>query len=322
VRARLAVLSEIPDEWEAALARWTRLNAPLKRDVDGVMAPDGADELMLYQTVIGAWPLDLAPESGEALDAYVRRLQAWQEKALREAKRHTQWAAPNEAYEAAARDFLAQLFDLERPARLAFELAEFAGRIASAGALNGLAQTLLRLTCPGIPDLYQGTEFWDLSLVDPDNRRPVDYDARRRALQAAQSPDRLLRHWKDGAVKQRLIARTLAFRARSPELFQAGAYQPLRVEGGQAEHIFAFLREHEERAALVVAPRLAARLPGVADRPLVESTFWQGTSLLLPRRIVGRFCTNALGGAELGPAGRLSLEQVLATFPVALLEVQ
>ncbi len=322
MRARLAVLSEIPDEWEAALIRWMRLNAPLKREIEGSAAPDAADELMLYQTVIGAWPLDLSPDDRPALDAYAERLQAWQVKALREAKRHSEWSAPNETYEAASREFLTQLLDPDRPARLVYELAEFAGRIAPAGALNGLAQTLLRMTCPGVPDLYQGTEFWDLTLVDPDNRRPIDYHARSVGLDTDPGLPSLVRDWKTGHIKQQLIARTLRLRARSASLFLSGGYLPLRVEGGRADHIFAFLRAHEDRAVIVVAPRLAARLPGVAERPLVDSSVWRGTFLHSPRKFAGRSCKDALGGAGVGAAGRLQLEKILATFPVALLEVQ
>ena len=322
MRARLAVLSEIPDEWESALARWTRLNAPLKREIDGTPAPDSADELMLYQTIVGAWPLDLSPDDRPALDAYVERLRSWLEKALREAKRHTEWAAPNIEYEAACQDFLTQTLDPERPARLAYELADFAARIAPAGALNGLAQTLLRMTSPGVPDLYQGTEFWDFSLVDPDNRRPVDYAARREALEEAASTSALLELWKDGRIKQLLIARTLALRARLPDLFAAGGYHPLAVEGDLADHIFAFLRVHEDQAVIVATTRLAARLPGVAEGPLVTSSAWQGTVVLPPRNLRGRCCLDVLGGAEIRAAGRVQVEKVLATLPVALLEVQ
>ena len=322
VRARLAVLSEIPEEWESALARWTRLNAPLKREVDGMLAPDAADELMLYQTLVGAWPLDLSPDDRQALETYAQRLEVWQEKALREAKRRSEWVAPNTDYESACRDFLTQLLDPERPARLVYELADFAARIAPAGALNGLAQTVLRMTSPGVPDLYQGTEFWDLSLVDPDNRRPVDYDARRVALAAEASPSDLLESWKDGRIKQLLIARTLALRARVPDLFMVGGYQPLRIDGGLSEHIFAFVRMHEEQAVIVAATRLAARLPGVAEKPHVARSAWEGTAVLLPRKLAGRLCLDALGGLGIGTAGRLLVSEILATHPVALLEVQ
>jgi (1->4)-alpha-D-glucan 1-alpha-D-glucosylmutase len=278
---------------------------------------------MVYQTLVGAWPLDLSPDDRPALEAYAARIQAWQEKALREAKRRSEWVAPNIEYENTCRDFLVQILDPERAARMVYEIADFARRIAPAGALNGLAQTLLRMTAPGVPDLYQGTEFWDFSLVDPDNRRPVDYDARRAALAAGESPPALLDSWKDGRVKQALIARALALRARMPELFIAGGYQPLRVEGRLSDHIFAFVRTHEGHVVIVVASRLAAPLLGVAGRPLVDPSAWQATAIHLPRNLAGRDYVDALGGSGIaGTAGRLQVEDVLAAFPVALLEVR
>ncbi len=188
-RARLAVLSEVPGEWEAALGRWTRLNASLKRDLDGP-APDMADEVMLYETLVAAWPFGLQPTDREGLDAYRERVSAWFQKAMREAKRHTGWAAPDEEYEAAAQNFLACVLDPDRASNVVTEIAAFAARIGPPGAVNGLTQMLLRLTTPGVPDLYQGTEYWDLSLVDPDNRRPVDFAAREASLDAGEAPRR------------------------------------------------------------------------------------------------------------------------------------
>lgn len=321
-RARLAVLSEIPGEWQAALARWTRLNGPLKREVGGGPAPDGADELMLYQTLVGAWPLGLTPHDRAGLGHYAARVRAWQEKALREAKRHSEWAVPNAEYEAACRDFLAQLLDPDRPARVVWELAEFAARIAPAAAIGGLAQAVLRLSCPGVPDLYQGTEFWDFSLVDPDNRRPVDYAARRAALAAEADAPALLHDWRDGRIKQFVIARTLALRARNPNLFQAGEYRPLRVEGSRADHIFAFVRAHGGHAVIVATTRLAAHLPGVAERPLVSIPAWEGTVVLPPRYAVGRAFHNALTAATGTISGRLPVTELLADLPAAVLEVR
>ncbi|MBV9734551.1 MAG: malto-oligosyltrehalose synthase [Acidisphaera sp.] len=328
VRARLAVLSELPEEWEAALHRWMRLNAPLRREIGGTPAPDAADELMLYQTLIGAWPLDLAPDDAEGMRAYIGRVQAWQEKGLREAKRRSEWAAPNAEYETACRDFLTQMLDPARPTHVAQDMVEFVRRIAPSGALNGLIQTVLRLTSPGVPDLYQGTDFWDFSLVDPDNRRPVDYAARQAALNGGQAPAELLGAWQDGRVKQVVIARTLAFRARVPRLFAEGSYQRLRVEGPLAGHVFAFARVHEGRAAITVASRLAARLAGTAGLPRVDPAAWQGTLIASPRSLAARACldvlrVDALGGpAEAGMTGRLLVADVLSALPVAVLELR
>jgi (1->4)-alpha-D-glucan 1-alpha-D-glucosylmutase len=328
-RARLAVLSEIPAEWESALARWMRLNAPLKRDLDGP-APDAADEVMLYQSILGAWPLDLAPDDEAGLTAFRERIAAWQQKALREAKRHSGWAAPNEAYEQAAQDFLAGVLDPSRPARVVHEIHNFVQRIASPGALNSLSQLVLRLTSPGIPDLYQGTDFWDFSLVDPDNRRPVDYEAREQALQAAISPTNLLVAWRDGRVKQAFLHRILALRARQAQLFAQGNYQPLRLDGPAADHAIAFARQHGEQTVITLCARLSARI--VSDGvPMLPADFWKGTFLYVPRSLSGHELTDVLradprGRAGASPSltvqsGRLRLDHLLAALPVAVLEV-
>ncbi len=321
-RARLAVLSEIPGEWEAALQRWTRLNASIRRDLDGP-APDAADEVMLYQTLVAAWPLDLQPSDIEGLAAFETRVAGWLEKALREAKRHTGWAAPNAEYESACRNFLASLLDASRSADMVGELCRFANRIAPAGAVNSLTQTLLRLTSPGIPDLYQGTEFWDFSLVDPDNRSPVDFPAREAALEAAGAPAALLEDWQDGRVKQSIIHRALALRARSPGLFTIGSYVPLRLEGEFADHALAFARVHEGRAAIVVATRLSLGVDPTLDAPLVSMTNWKDTAILPPRSLVDRRLVHVLDdeGDEMSTT-RIPLARVLARLPVALMELR
>ncbi len=321
-RVRLAVLSEIPSEWEAVLQRWTRLNASLKRDLDGP-APDAADEIMLYQTLVAAWPLDLVPTDVEGLAAFENRVAGWLEKALREAKRHTGWAAPDADYEGACRAFLAGLLDASRSANMVGELAGFAGRIATAGAVNSLTQTLLRLTSPGIPDLYQGSEFWDFSLVDPDNRRPVDFPAREAALDAAEDPASLLQTWRDGRVKQAIIARTLALRSRSPDLFTIGSYLPLRLEGPFADQAVAFARVHEGQSVIVVGTRLLMGVDPSAETPLVDAGNWRETVVLLPPSLVDQQLVHILGkGDETMSTARLSLARVLARLPVALMELR
>jgi (1->4)-alpha-D-glucan 1-alpha-D-glucosylmutase len=321
-RMRLAVLSELPDQWEAALARWTRLNGPLKRDLDGP-APDNADEIMLYQTLVGAWPLGLAVEDRAGMASFIERVAGWQQKSLREAKIHSGWAAPNQAYESACQEFLVQSLDPDRSSHVAQDIAAFAMKLAPAGALNSLGQTLLRLTTPGVPDLYQGTEFWDFSLVDPDNRRPVDYPARAAALAEAASPADLLPQWQDGRVKQAIIARALALRTASGNLFAGGEYLRLKAEGAHSGHILAFARVHEERAAVTIVTRLAAGLAGVGSLPLVDSDAWADTCVVLPRRLLGRRLVDVLGGAEeTRGTSRLFMRVILQRLPVALLEVR
>ena len=319
-RVRLAVLSEIPGEWQGMLQRWIRLNASLKRDIDGP-APDAADEIMLYQTLVAAWPLSLTADDGESLAAFGKRVFGWFEKALREGKRRSGWAVPNVDYEAACRAFLDACLDPGRP--LAGELASFAGRLALPGTVNGLSQTMLRLTSPGVCDLYQGTEFWDFSLVDPDNRRPVDFPARERALTALDDPADLMPDWRDGRVKQGIIARALAVRARDPRLFTTGSYTPLQAEGPAAHHILAFLRSYEDTTALVVVTRLPVSVGLANDLPLASPSHWHETRLNLPKNLTGRSLVDSLGSmreAEIMSA--MEIGPLLSRLPVALLEIR
>ncbi len=321
-RVRLAVLSEAPDEWEAAVGRWMRLNAPLRKDLDGP-APDAADEVMLYQTLVAAWPPTLLPQDRPGMTAFEDRVAGWLEKALREAKRRTGWAAPDQEYEGACRAFLAGLLDPERSMDMAGELAAFAMRIASAGIVNGLSQTMLRLTCPGVPDLYQGTEYWDFSLVDPDNRRPVDFPARIASLDAGASPAELMEHWRDGRVKQSVIARALACRAGSPALFKEGAYVPLQVEGPHAASVLAYARVHVDQAAVIVVTRLPLAVEPGLTRPIVTCSRWEETAILLPRSLLDRRLWNVLAnGEDVMGTERMAVSQLLGELPVALLAMR
>jgi (1->4)-alpha-D-glucan 1-alpha-D-glucosylmutase len=276
-RTRLAVLSENADWYAEQVERWQQLSAPLKT---GETVIGAGDELMLYQAILGSWPFAL--EGEEAFEAYAKRLTQWQEKALREAKLHSSWSAPNEAYETACRTFLQGLLLSPDAVALRQSIGATANRIAPAGALNSLAQTLLRMTVPGVPDLYQGTEFWDFSLVDPDNRRPVDYPARERALRESTPLTELLAHWQDGRIKQALIAQVLMLRNQYPALFSEGRYQPLEVIGDRAAHVMAFAREREDMRAIVVVPRLPAELLGTAQTPFINAAHWGDTRIILP----------------------------------------
>ena len=322
-RARLAVISEIPDEWDAAVQRWIRLNAPLKRDLGGP-APDACDELMLYQSIVGAWPLGLSADDRAGVAALRDRLAGWQEKALREGKRHSGWAVPDEAYEQACRGFLDQVLDGERASHVAQDIAAFVERIAAPGVVNSLSQMLLRLVSPGVPDLYQGTEFWDFSLVDPDNRRPVDFEARQAALAAAAAPAELLALWHDGRIKQSILSRALRLRDRASGLFTHGSYQPIKIEGPAAAHVIGLARIHEGYAALAFVPRLPATL-GVSGAPSIPIAALRATVAVMPRQFIGRRTFDALShknGAGREITGKLRLDEVFATVPVALLEVR
>jgi (1->4)-alpha-D-glucan 1-alpha-D-glucosylmutase len=281
VRARLAVLSELPQAWSESVRKWISQHQPLRADLgNGQFAPSAPDQAMLYQMIVGAWPLDLAPEDHDGLKAYAERVAEWQQKAWREAKRQTSWVTPNAAYEDGCRAFLMQLMDGARCAPFIADLRTWVDRLALPGICNSLAQTVLRLASPGVPDLYQGAEFWDLSLVDPDNRRQVNYAARRAALAASEAEagfDPM--SWRSSQVKQPLIQRVLKLRAAEPALFEQGDYLPLQARGAQAEHVLAFLRRHQGRTLLVAALRLPTR------GPLPGSDGWGDTVLLLPQAV-------------------------------------
>jgi (1->4)-alpha-D-glucan 1-alpha-D-glucosylmutase len=285
VRARVALLAEMPDRWAAEVRQWRQLNAP-KRTGEW---PDANSEYLLYQTLVGAWPID-----GDRLWAYL-------EKAVREQKVHTSWTDPAAGYEQALRDFAVRcLADRKFVRRLEALLAE----LTPAWQLTSLAQTLLKLTCPGVPDIYQGTELWDLSLVDPDNRRPVDFELRRELLARARSANaaEALAGLDEGLAKVWLIQRTLRLRRRRPELFgPSGRYQPLHATGSRAGHVVAYARGGE---AVVVVPRLVYRLAGR----------WGRTALALP---AGEW-QDEFSGRRLG-GGRVQVASLLADFPVALL---
>ncbi|MEQ4311998.1 malto-oligosyltrehalose synthase [Pseudomonas syringae] len=276
-RTRLAVLSECAPWYAEQVERWRQLAIPLKGEESAISA---GDELMLYQALLGSWPLDLEGEA--AHEAYAQRMVQWQEKALREAKLHSSWSAPNQAYETACREFLQRLLLAPEALGLRQSLSATANRIATAGALNSLAQTLLRLTAPGVPDLYQGTEYWDFSLVDPDNRRPVDYAARQKSLAQDISAAELLEHWQDGRIKQALIARVLNLRADHPTLFSEGKYIPLEIKGSHADQVMAFARETQGVRAIIVVPRISSELLGTAQTPLINAANWGDTRIVVP----------------------------------------
>jgi (1->4)-alpha-D-glucan 1-alpha-D-glucosylmutase len=237
-RARLLALTELPGEWTSAVARWKILNAPHLVVAGEMRAPSATFEYMLYQALLGAWPLD--PHD----DAFVERMQAYALKAAREGKQETSWLNPNEAYEAGLHSFIARILDRSVAAEFLSSLDTFAHRIALLGALNSLSQLTLKATLPGVPDFYQGTEFWDLSLVDPDNRRPVDFAERAAALASAETPDweRLAQNWSDGRVKLAWTRQLLKLRTELAEVFAHGDYQPLEVSGPHRDHVIAFVR--------------------------------------------------------------------------------
>ncbi len=330
LRARLAVLSEVHEEWAVAVRRWSRLNAPFHRELERVVAPEPATETMLYQMLVAGWPPGLASTDAKGVMGFAERIAVWQQKALREAKHYTAWVAPDEAYEGACRDFVFKILDPARASRVVDEIAEFAARIGPAGAIGGLSQSLLHFTCPGVPDLYQGTDRWDFSLVDPDNRRPVNYVVREAGLAAADAPLEVqLAAWHDGQIKQTLIMRALAFRLVHASFFAEAHYLPIIVEGPAAGYVLAFARylkqsgpghaTRDQMVAIVAVTLHAALLAPDARTVQLSGDVWDGTELVLPKRWSALAFRDALSGAEHAGAARLAVGKVLATLPVALL---
>lgn len=284
VRARINVLSEIPDEWRAAVFRWRELNQP-----NGAITPD--EEYLFYQMLLGTWPISL------------ERIQWYMTKAMREAKLHTTWPRPAADHEKPGMDFIARALNNKN---FLADFEPFQKRIARLGLINSLSQTLLKIAAPGVPDTYQGTEIIDLSTVDPDNRRPVDYDRRRQLLEAStgnsSDPD---------AMKMRLTIRGLNARRELAPLFSAGEYHPISVSGENANHVFAFARRYAGRRAICIIPRLIAKVP-------LETAGWSETSLALPAEFSDNY-RNILTDEQVDLSKTRAMDNLLKEFPVVLL---
>jgi (1->4)-alpha-D-glucan 1-alpha-D-glucosylmutase len=289
VRARLAVLTEMPGQWKSVLHRWARRNAQYKTG----KWPDKNTEYFLYQTMIGAWPIG------------ADRLLPYMEKATREAKQQTSWTQQNKEFEDALRNFIKRILDSKE---FIAEVESFVRRVTSPGRINSLAQTLIKLTAPGVPDTYQGSELWDLRLVDPDNRTPVDYEVRQAMLAELESgmeAEEIVKRMDSGMPKLWVTHRALCLRREKPEWFGANAaYTLLTVEGARKEHLVAYLRA--TRVATLV-PRCTVRL----------GSSWAGTTVDLPQ---GNW-KNVLTG-ELLNGGRQRIQTMLQRFPVALLTME
>jgi malto-oligosyltrehalose synthase len=315
LRARLAVLSERAHAWTDKVSRWIDGSAALR--TDGM--PAVADIAMLLQMIVGAWPLELALDDGASRATFARRLVGWQEKALREAKLRTSWTDPDRPYEDAARAFVMGLVGGDVLPDLLGDIFAFVQEIAAAGAVNSLTQLLLKLTAPGMPDLYQGTDAWDFSLVDPDNRRPVDFASRRKTL-GTQDVLSALERWRDGGLKQAIIARALALRRVLPEVFLAGTYEPVTAEGPMAEHVVAFIRRHGDDMVLTVGPRLPTPLLTAADQLMLDAASWQGTTLRFTENVA---LTNLFDPDAAALVERnVAVHRLLSRVPIALLSTR
>ncbi|HKH32740.1 MAG TPA: malto-oligosyltrehalose synthase [Beijerinckiaceae bacterium] len=314
-RARLLALSEMPEAWASAVGDFLASTEPLLKELEEIRAPDANDRYMLLQTLLGAWPNELLSDSPvpAAVESFRERIEGYARKALREAKRHTSWVNINAAYEEAASDLIGAL--LAPGSEFLGRLRPLARRLAYAGMITGLSRTVLKCTLPGVPDTYQGAELWDLSLVDPDNRRPVDYAARATALENLDDLRELLPHWSDGRIKQRVLTRLLRDRTEAAGLYADGGYEPLVAEGERARHVVAFRRAVGDRDLIVVVPRLAARLLDQESPPLGPE-IWGDTLVRAP---AGRRRDVLTGAETLCGDGGLGVGELFAALPIAVL---
>lgn len=321
VRARMNVLSEIPEAWQKQVQTWSELNRRHKVRNKGAEFPDRNDEYAFYQTLIGAFPFDELE-----LASFTDRVKDYMLKAIREAKVYTAWLRPNPNYENACLNFVDAVLERSKQNRFLQEFLPFQKRIAFYGILNSLSQTLIKITSPGIPDFYQGTELWDLSLVDPDNRRPVDFALRQKYLTEIQQHiqadlsgfiPRLLETKEDGRIKLFLTIQALKTRTTYLEVFQQGTYIPLEVEGKFQDHIFAFARRTDQTTSITITPRFYTSLVEPDTYPIGEQ-IWSDTCLKLPTETSSTW-RDTITNQTIQANGSLSIGQALQHFPVALL---
>jgi (1->4)-alpha-D-glucan 1-alpha-D-glucosylmutase len=328
VRARINVLAEMPEEWGRRVRHWTDLNRRHRVEIeDGVMVPDANEEYLLYQTLIGAWPIE--PVGKDEYATFVDRIQAYMNKALHEAKVNTSWINPDSDYDAAVQQFLGRVLDEAESPEFLADLRAFQKVVSHFGMYNSLSQTVVRCTAPGVPDTYQGTELWDFSLVDPDNRRPVDYEARIRLLDDLDTEARgdrkklarsLIEHKEDGRVKLFVVAELLRLRARHPELFLKGAYEPLDAVGERRDHLFTYARTAGDEAIVVAVPRLVVELAGAHERVPLGPRLWRDTRIKLPESHASGIWTHLFTGYEMqSKDGHVAAVELFAEFPVAVL---
>ncbi len=321
VRARINVLSEIPEEWEQNLKQWREINASHKDCVGGRDIPTANDEYLFYQTLIGAFPF-----SKEEYPAFVERIKEYIIKAIREAKVHTAWLKNDSDYEDGFTNFAERVLKDSQDNQFLAALAPFQEKIQHYGILNSLSQALLKLTSPGLPDIYQGTELWDLSLVDPDNRRPVDFEKRQQYLEEIKSKSetdlidyiaQLLENPEDGRIKLFLIYKTLQARRHYLDLFQRGIYEKLNIVGSLKSHVVGLCRELGEQKVIVIAPRLFSSLVEMGEYPFGEQV-WQETRIVPPADSTSVW-QDVFTGKQIEGEDALWVRDILQHFPVALL---
>lgn len=321
LRARLNVISEVPKEWDGNLKAWRKINSRKRRKAEGRTIPDRNDEYFFYQTLVGGFPFDEREYS-----RFVERVKDYIIKAVREAKVHTAWLKPDSHYEDKFISFVEAVLAPGERNRFLKEFRPFQKKIAHYGIFNSLSQTLIKITSPGVPDFYQGSELWDFNFVDPDNRRPVDFEKRKTLLADLKKRARkdlfllledLLAKREDGRIKLFLIHRALEARKANRDLFNQGAYIPLQVAGSFRDHIIAFARNLGNSWALTVAPRFLVSVAGEGQYPL-GAEVWRDTKIVIPEDSASQWL-NVLTGEELYGQGQLAVGEVLQRFPAALL---
>lgn len=324
VRARINVLSEIPTDWQQQVGHWHELNQAHKTKHRQITCPDTNDEYALYQTIVGALPFEAASNESE-LERFRDRVKGFMLKAIREAKVHTDWLHNNKIYEDSCLKFIDAILTPSEQNSFLPTLYPFQQRIAHYGVLNSLSQTLLKIITPGIPDFYQGSELWDLSLVDPDNRRPIDFSLRQTYLEEITTrilgdiptlTTDLLSSPADGRIKLFLTLQLLAARTAYRSLFQDGTYHPLEVTGPYKNHVIAFARQQADSTLIAIAPRFCTSLVQPGDYPLGEQV-WQNTAIQLP--LEHKSWKNLITAQPLNASSQISVGEALQHFPVALL---
>jgi (1->4)-alpha-D-glucan 1-alpha-D-glucosylmutase len=330
VRARLDVLSEMPNAWASQVMKWRRINRPRKMKLaDGRVVPDSNEEYLLYQTLVGAWPLSSGTKTEH--EDFFGRIQQYMDKALHEAKVNLSWLNPNPEYVEGTKAFLQAVLSPTwrgKPNSFRDSIEKFVRPIIYFGFINSLSQTLLKLTCPGVPDVYQGQEMWDFSLVDPDNRRPVDFELRQRWLDELTTASEvkpltdicqeLLLRAGDGRIKLWMTMRALNFRRDHDDLCRYANYVPLHVTRGREEHVVAFARQHAAETAIIAVPRFAYTLMRGKEEPPLGQV-WGDAELVLPATAEGRRFRNIFTGEVLEAGASLLCREVFGNFPVALL---
>lgn len=331
VRARINVLSEIPNEWKRRLIYWSKLNKKLKIIIDGQVVPDRNEEYLLYQTLIGTWPLKIQNET--EFDNFKMRIKNYMLKAIREAKVNTSWINPNLIYEDAIQIFIDRIMDNKSGNLFIKDLIAFQKVVSNYGFYNSLSQTLLKITSPGVPDFYQGTELWDFSLVDPDNRRPVDYEIRKKMLDDLKKQEseiplhelarELTMNKENGMIKLYLIYKSLNYRGKERDLFERGEYLPLEVMGNFFDNVCSFARRTEKKEIIVAVSRFFTRL--IKEEPPLGALVWKDTFIKVPfaeenTKYYNIFTGEIVRAKKFKDLVGLYLAEVFKNFPVAMME--